>query len=249
MEWVAAGGAAAFVACAVGGLVGFASSLVLLPALLGLGLELRTAVVVNLVVAVVTRVPTLVVLRREVDRRRTGWLLAGTAPGAVVGLVVVSRTPSRLVELVVGLVVVLAGCSLARDLHRTDGPATARAGPLRTVTTGVGSGLLGATTSLNGVPPALLLARTERDVTIRLADLSAFFVLGNVLTLGLLLASGGGADLPPVGVLGAWVVAGAAGHGIGTAVGSGLEPGRFDRLTTTIVVLCGALALVSAAVG
>ncbi|MFP5335979.1 MAG: hypothetical protein ACLGIV_11785, partial [Actinomycetes bacterium] len=55
-----------------------------------------------------------------------------------------------------------------------------------TFSVGAIGGFLGTTTSLNGVAPALLLTGSRATARTLVADLAAFFVVGNILTLAAL---------------------------------------------------------------
>ncbi len=109
------GALGAFACCTVGGLVGFASSLLYLPVLLMLGVPLSEAVALNLVMAVLTRLPSVVALRDHLDLRRTTTMLAGSVPGIAAGLVVARLVPATVLEVVAGLVVLGSGLHLLRS--------------------------------------------------------------------------------------------------------------------------------------
>lgn len=241
------GALGAFVAYAVGGLVGFASSLLFLPVLLLLDVPLLEAVVLNLVLAIVTRLPSVVALHALVDRRRTAALLLGCLPGLGLGVVTARVVPQPALEVVAGLLVLASGGYLLRVRRVRSVPegVSDRA----SVAAGACSGLMGVTTSLNGIPPAVLLARSGVEVQVRLADLSVFFVVGNCFTLAVLGATGGLAAVPVTASSGAWLVAGIAGNAVGLLAAGHLDARRFDLLTVALVVLSGAAALVGGLVG
>lgn len=239
------GTVATFAACVVGGVVGFATSLLLLPVLLMIGVPLVEAVSLCLLLAVVTRLPTMVMLRRGVDRRRTSLMLIGALPGVVAGLWVVRTVPATALQVVAGVVVLLSGCYLwwARRVRVAMGVGTGA-----TLLAGATSGLLGVTTSLNGVPPAILLAQSGAAVRTRLADLSVFFVVSDLVILVVLGHGTGTAVLAgPVSWL--WLAAGLAGNFVGLHVSRHITPHRFDSMTVLLVVLSGAASLVTAATG
>lgn len=234
-----------FVACTVGGLVGFASSLILLPVLLLLGVPLWEAVSINLVLAVMTRLPSLVRLRAEVNRRRTATMLAGSVPGILVGVCVAAVVPTAALEVAAATLVVASGCVLLRGPAHNRGSGGGRRDAL--LAGGLG-GALGVTTSLNGVPPAVYLARTGDSVRTRLADLSAFFVVGNCLVLVAIILTRGALALPDLGTSVTWMAAGMAGNGAGLLVASRLDQIQFDRITIGLVLASGVASLVGAVV-
>lgn len=242
---LAIGALGAFLACTVGGLVGFASSLLLLPVLLLLGVPLWEAISINLVMAILTRLPTVVMLRASVDLRRTGIMLAGSVPGIGVGMVVGAAVPSEVLEVVAGVLVLLSGAYLlqARRSELVSTGVTTGG----TLLAGAASGLLGITTSLNGVPPAFLLARAGATVRTRLADLSVFFTVGNCFILAAIAASEGLHLFEGSSPVVAWLVAGMAGNVFGLRLAGLLDARRFDLLTITLVLLSGVVSLVGSA--
>lgn len=247
------GAVGAFLAYAVGGLVGFASSLLMLPVLLVLGVPIAEAVTLNLVLAILTRLPSVVALRAFVDVRRTATMLAGSVPGIGVGLVLVTVVPPTLLEVAAGVCVVLSGLYLvtadrvaARSAVDT-GDRAHRSGARGAVLAGACSGALGVTTSLNGVPPAVLLARAGAEVRTRLADLSVFFALGNCLTILALVAVG---DLAAPGdpvTTATWLAAGMAGNAAGLWCAQRVDRAAFDSLTVALVLLSGVASLAASA--
>lgn len=243
-------GAVGALACyTVGGLVGFASSLLYLPVLLVLGVPLAEAVALNLVMAVLTRLPTVVSLRGHIDTRRTTAMLAGTVPGIGAGLLLAGGVPSGVLEVGAGLAVLASGLHLLRA-RACPAPVETRSTTGRqALLVGTGSGVLGVTTSLNGIPPAVLLARSGAPVKTRLADLSAFFVVGNCLTLAALALA---ADVPVVAASPetvAWLLAGMVGNAFGLRLADAIDQHRFDDLTIGLVLLSGSASLVGALVG
>ena len=239
---LALGAVGAFLACTVGGLVGFASSLLLLPVLLLLDVPLLEAVALNLTLAVLTRLPTVVVLRAHIDKRRALTMLAGTAPGIGLGLVLVAAVPATGLELAAGTAVLLSGIYLWRSPSLvTDAPVV----DLRATSfAGVCSGVLGVTTSLNGVPPAVLLARSGAAVQTRLADLSVFFAVGNCFTIAAIALTRGLPSVQGSTTILAWLTAGMLGNLVGLWLGRSLRAGVFDALTTWLVMLSGVGSLV-----
>lgn len=231
----------AFLANAVGGLVGFASSLLLLPVLLLLDVPLWDAVSLNLVLAILTRLPSVIALRSHVDRRRTATLLAGSLPGIAVGVLVGGLVPEKALEVAAGTLVLLSGLYLLRA-HRSELPAPGVSAN-ETLLAGASSGLLGVTTSLNGVPPAVLLARSGAPVPTRLGDLSVFFAVGNCFTLVAIAATHGLSSSQDSSVLAAWVLAGMLGNAFGLRLSHSLDERRFELLTIGLVLLSGVAAL------
>ena len=107
-------------------------------------------------------------------------------------------------------------------------PSTRGSGPPLAVVAGGLGGFLGVTTSLNGVPPALLLTGDRATARPMVADLAVYFVLGNILTLLILSQSG---QAPSAWVWSAmilWVPVGLAGNLLGVALGPRMPYGCSD---------------------
>lgn len=242
---LAIGALGAFLANAVGGLVGFASSLLLLPVLLLLDVPLWDAVSLNLVLAILTRLPSVIALRSHVDVQRTGTLLAGSIPGIGAGVLVGGLAPEKALEVAAGTLVLLSGLYLLWT--RRSGLAAPGVSTGATLIAGASSGLLGVTTSLNGVPPAVLLSRSGAPVRTRLADLSVFFAVGNCFTLVAIAATQGLSTRQDSSVLAAWLVAGMLGNAFGLRLSHSLDERRFELLTIVLVLLSGIGGLVGTA--
>ena len=114
------------------------------------------------------------------------------------------------------------------------------------VAAGFAGGFLGATTSLNGVAPVLLLARDKAAPRSFIADLALYFVATNGLALLLLLAEGAlsRAALYPAFLL--WLPGSLLGNWLGAVVGPRLPEQSFRRLTLFIVVVAGAVTALTA---
>jgi len=119
--------------------------------------------------------------RRGVDRQGIGWVLAGRVPGTLVGGAAVGLLPETGLQIVFGVLLLVAVGISARTTHLERTPAVlASAGLL--------SGVMGTATSVGGPPIALVYQREEGPV-IR-GTLSAIFVVGSILTLVTLAAVG-----------------------------------------------------------
>src|SRR5690606_25349336 len=81
------------VASVIGGATGFGTSLMATPFMLMVGIGLTETVVVNLVVALVTRVGVTYQLREHIDWRRVALLGGASLPGAWLGVETVSMLP------------------------------------------------------------------------------------------------------------------------------------------------------------
>lgn len=240
------GAAAVWLAAFLGGVVGFAYGLVALPLLLLLGVPLADVVVINLLVALITRLVVVVRRHTDIDRKRAGLLIMGSLPGILLGITVRDLVDVRTIQIGAGLLTLLAvGALVYRQRAGPVGPQRENRRALVLAAGGLG-GFLGSTTSLNGVPPALLLTGSRATARSLVADLAAYFVVGNMLTLVVLLVSG---HPPSPGIwpmLAVWVPVGLLGNAIGIAVGPRLPQLLFRRLTLVVISVSGALSTAQA---
>lgn len=236
-------GLAILIATFLAGVVGFAYSLVALPLLLLIGVPFSEVVVINLVVSLTTRLLVVGQMHADIDRRRAGLLIAGSLPGVGVGLAVRGLVSVQVLQVGAGLLTLLAVAAL---VLRTM-PRQATRARCRTVLAAGGlGGFLGATTSLNGVPPALVLTGSGATTRSQVADLAVYFVVGNTLTL-LALALSGHVPLPAtVPVLAIWLGLGLLGTASGSQLGHRLPQNVFRRLTLLVIFVGGAMSTLQA---
>lgn len=242
--WLLCTGAAAIsLAAFLAGVVGFAYGLVALPLLLASGVGLGDVVVVNLAVGLVTRTVVVARRRRDVSRRRVILLVLGSLPGVGVGLLARDHVAARSIQLAAG---VLSLVAIAAIVYRARHRPTATARPRTTVAAGVLGGFLGATTSLNGVPPAVLLTGDGASARSMVADLAVYFVVGNLLTLGALVESGHAPSTWVWGALGVWLPLAVLANYVGTELGPRLPHGLFRRITVAVIVVSAVASIVEA---
>jgi uncharacterized protein len=235
------GGALAALAALLAGASGFGLGLVATPLLLLSGFSLRFVVTVNLLISLATRVSVVWRLRTWITWRRAAALVGGAIPGLWVGSVAVGAVDLRDVRVAAGVVVAAAALGLAwRDRH----PPKPRLRGMNLVAGFLG-GVLGTTTSLTGVPPALLLARRRLAQQSFFADLAVYFVVSSAVGLVFLAANGHVSDsalraflwwLPGV------LVANAAGMFVGVRV-----PENAFRRTTLALAFAAGIATAATA--
>ena len=237
-----AGAAIVAAASFLGGVTGFGYSLVATPLLLILGFPLPFVVTANLALAFITRISVAVRFRRDLSRRRVAALVGGSVPGLWLGTQVLSTVDPAEIKLAAGIVVMIAAVLLARSV---DAPPPRRI-PGAPVAAGFFGGFLGASTSLNGVAPVLLLARDKAAPRTFLADLAMYFVVSN--GIGLLLLGLEGAlredALYPAFLL--WLPGSLAGNWLGTVLGPRLPEAAFRRLTLAVVFVAGGVTAITA---
>lgn len=240
------GGLAIWLAAFLGGVVGFAYGLVAFPLLLLLGVPLTEVVVINLVVALSTRLVVVVRRHADINRNRTAFLILGSLPGMALGLILRDLVEAHTIQVGAGVLTLLAVAGLVYgQRHDPLGGATENHGAVVLTAGGLG-GFLGPTTSLNGIPPALLLTGSRATARNLVADLAAYFVIGNMLTLLALAISGHGPSPAVWPMLAAWIPAGLIGNFIGVSLGPRLPKLLFRRLTLLVIFVSGALSSMEA---
>ncbi|WP_171058004.1 sulfite exporter TauE/SafE family protein [Modestobacter altitudinis] len=244
-----AGGVVVLGASLLGGVTGFGFSLVCTPVLLLLGMELTDVVVVNLAIGLLTRLATIARLHRSVHRRRAADLVAGSVPGLLIGYLVRDVVGGDALKVTAGAVaVVVAGYLLLRPADPV-AAGSARAPRLAAGTAGLLGGFLGITTSLNGPPPVVLLARQQVAPRQFVADLAVYFIVCNGLALALI-GLAGDVEVGRIGVLLAcWLPGGLLGNALGNSWAARVPQGPFRLLTLGLVVLTGLATVVTALVG
>lgn len=198
-------------------------------------------VTANLSLALVTRISLAYRFREHIDRRRSSMLIVGSVPGLYAGTLVVAGVDPSAIKLAAGLLVMVAAGLLARSAAAPL-PAPIPGAPL---VAGFAGGFLGSTTSLNGVPPVLLLARDKASPFSFLADLAVYFVISNALALILLaLQDSMTRDaLVPAALL--WLPGSLLGNYVGSTLGPRLPEHVFRRLTLAVVFVAGGVTALS----
>lgn len=228
-------------AALIAGTSGFGFGLVATPALLLSGFSLPFVVTVNLLIALATRVSVAWRLRDAVRWRHAAILVGSAIPGLWIGSRTLGAIDGHTLKLVVGVTVVLAAAALAWADSRPPRPGPAGLG----VVAGFLGGLLGTTTSLIGVPPALLLAQRRLATATFFADLSVYFVATAAIGLAVLAAEGhfdGSAGRAFLWWLPGVLVANA----IGTSVGLRAPVAVFRRLTLGLAFAAGVVTVLTA---
>jgi uncharacterized protein len=237
------GGIAVALASFLGGVTGFGYSLVATPLLLLTGYDLPFVVTVNLALALVTRISVAVRFRRSMWPRRVAMLVGGSVPGLWLGVLVLGAVSASDIKVAAGIVTMVAALLLARSVSAPPPRHTIPGAP---VVAGFFGGFLGASTSLNGVAPVLLLARDKAAPRSFLADLAMYFVGANAIGLAILALEGtiDTAALAPAFLV--WLPGSLLGNWLGTTLGPRLPEVGFRRLTLAVVFVAGGLTAFTA---
>jgi uncharacterized membrane protein YfcA len=174
--------AAAFLA----GASGFGLGLAAAPLLLLSGFSLPFVVTVILLISLATRVSVAWRMRESITWRRVLALVGGAVPGLWIGSAALAAVDLHDLRVAVGVVVAAAAVGLAWiDRH----PPTPRLRGMNLIAGFLG-GILGTTTSLTGVPPALLLTRRRLPQQAFFADLAVYFIASSSIGLVVLAVNG-----------------------------------------------------------
>lgn len=229
-------------ASVVGGATGFGTSLLATPLMLMAGIGLAETVVVNLVVALVTRVGVTVQLRAHITWPRVAVLGLASVPGAWLGVQTIAFLPEEHLKPAAGAITVLCGVAMALPAAKTPRPPSA----IATAVTGVISGYFSTTTSLNGPPVVLLLSRARLPPLGFIADLAGYFVITSLVSLALLW-SGTEIDLPALlPMVVACTVVGVLANQLGIGIAMRLPTHVFRSAVISLVVIAGLVTFATA---
>ncbi|MEZ5175443.1 MAG: sulfite exporter TauE/SafE family protein [Acidimicrobiia bacterium] len=144
---------------------------------------------------------------RAAELRGAGWIIVGRLPGALLGVFLLGIATERMLDTIIGLIVLGAVVVVGTGYHIARTTAAKLAG-------GTISGITGVVASIGGPPVALLYARDESD-TIR-ATLAVVFFFGSVTSVFFRWVSGNitmtdvrvAAVLLPAALAGLWLSSG-----------------------------------------
>lgn len=237
-----AGGIVIILAGLLSGATGFGFALLSTPLLLGFGFPLQFVVAAVLTLGMLTRISVALRLRRHVSPRRTLMLIGGSIPGLYLGAHVVSSVDASAMKAATGALVMV----MAVYLLRSSNASPPRPIPGATLAAGLIGGFLGATTSLLGVPAALLLTRDKVAPLSFLGDLATFFVVSNIIALALLYRAGA---LPTAAIFPAvplWLPGALVGNFTGVRLAGRIPIHVFRRITMGVIFISGAVSIITA---
>ncbi|GCE43046.1 possible permease [Rhodococcus wratislaviensis] len=225
------------IASVIGGATGFGTALIATPVMLMIGFAVPEVVFVNLVAGLITRIGAAYHLREHISWGRVALLGGGSLPGAWLGAVTLGLVPEHYLKPAAGVVVMLCGVAMALPTRTqaTRTPSTAAH-----VLTGSVGGYLGTTTSLNGPPPVLLLMRARLPPLAFIADLAGYFIVANVMALGVLWFHDEITESMFWPRLPIFVTAAVIGNVAGLAIARRLPPGVFRSAVIVLVIAAGA---------
>lgn len=229
-------------AAGLGGTTGFGYGILGAPLLLAIGLPLPFIVTSNLFVSLITRVSVVYRFWSYINPRRASLLIAGSVPGLYAGARVLRQADHAQIKLGTGIAVMVATLLLILVL-RGASPAPIRGAA---AIAGFFGGLLGATTSLNGIAPVFLLARERARIETFQGDLALYFVVSNAIGLGMLAWQGSfvARAVYPASII--WLPGAVAANWIGATYGVRLPPPLFRTVTLTLAFLAGLITAITA---
>lgn len=166
------------------GFAGFGSTLVALP-LLGMVLDVRTAVPVCCLMALVINSVLVARLYRHVQRESLGWLIAASLPGMAIGAWMLGIAPEGALKGLLGASVLLVavhslGFGQPKAPSRKEWVALA----------GLVAGCLGVCIGINGPPVVAWAARQPWSRNTLKATLTSYFLLAGIAIVGVQSAKG-----------------------------------------------------------
>jgi hypothetical protein len=235
------GGALAALAAFLAGASGFGLGILATPLLLLIGFSLPFVVTANLLISLATRISVVWRTRRWITWRRAAALVGGAVPGLWVGSVALASVDRRDLRIAVGIIVAVAALGLVSSSEQQSKPR------LRglNVIAGFLGGTLGTTTSLMGVPPALLLARRRVAQRAFFADLAVYFVAASAVGLVILAARGQFSGSGARAFLW-WLPGVLVANMLGLFVGLRLPEVVFRRATLAFALVAGVVTAASA---
>ncbi len=240
-EIVAAVVAIALLAAACQSLTAFGFALVMVP-LLSLAWEVKPAVVTSTVLGTLILLPLVYEVRGHVRPQRVVPLFLGSLAGIPLGVVVLDRIDATPLEVLVAVVVIVAGILIYLS------PEVPLRRPLAPVSFLVGglSGALRAATSMGGPPVVLYTLTFEREVERFRATLLAFFLPASLVTIaGLAIAGQIDGDVLIATAVG--LPAAVAGSLVGLWARSHVSEGLFRLVVLGVLVASSGAVLASAA--
>lgn len=202
---------------------------------------------VNLIIGLLTRISVMIRYRNHINRRRVGLLLIGCVPGIFLGLVLRDHIHQLAVEIGAGILVLMSAVliSVISARRRQSEMQLESPRPWLFLLTGVTSGALGTTTSLNGVLPAALLTRCQLSSATFRGEMAMFLIVSNGIALAALTLRG----LPPT--LGwqsllLWSLVAMVANCFGNVLSDRLPELVFRRIALLVIAASGCATVVSA---
>jgi uncharacterized membrane protein YfcA len=229
------------VAAFVRGVSGFGCALILGPILVLL-MNPKSAVVVNVLLALISNIVVLPHGFRHVYWKGTIPMSISTIPGVIIGAWIITIIMPSTLKIVIGAVVMVSAIPLALGINRAFIKEKLACG-----VSGFLSGLLGTATGLGGPPVVLLMHNQNWPKEMIQFSLAAFFLFTTLCSFIALVVSGivemqtvvVAASLAPALIIGTWV---------GLKTFHRLNQ-RFFKGLTLVIIICAAILGIIAGLG
>lgn len=163
----------------------------------GFGFSALTVASVTLVLPPIEVIPFVMLLEiaasigmlpavwRSVDWRLVGWLFAGYAVGAPLGIYALINVPEEPVRVIISLIILTLSFAMLRGL------VFRRANHVSSILgTGVISGAINGVSAVGGLPVVLLMLANSATAAVTRASIVAFLMLGDLYSTAIYSSSG-----------------------------------------------------------
>jgi uncharacterized protein len=219
---------------------GFGFALIMVP-VLSLAWDVKSTIVASTILSTLNLVPLVYRTRLDVRFSRLWPMLGGSFTGVPLGILVFARLASGTLQILVGVVVIVATLVVYLSPNFRL-PSPDRIAPL---IAGFVAGILRGATSMGGPPATLYLISTERMPAVFRATMTWFLLPQGIVTVaGLLIAGQIRGEVIGVSVVSLPAMA------FGLAVGARLLPHvnarLFRMITFSLLIFTAALAILNA---
>ena len=222
----------------VQGLAGFGFSQFALP-LLVLVMGTQELIPIMVVLSLFLNMFLVHELRKNVQLKRIWPLMIGGALGIPFGTYLLLIADTSVMKLLIGLVILIFGLALLFEVRKT-----VKNEKLAMLPIGFAGGILNGSVSMSGPPLIIFFSNQEMNKQEFRANLIAFFMFINLVTLPVFLYTGllttdvitaSGILLPGM-ILGAFA---------GSRLALRIDEARFKKLTMVLIIIMGCLSLAS----
>ena len=222
----------------VQGLAGFGFSQFTLPLLL-LIMGTQELIPIMVVLSLFLNLFLVYELRKYVELKRIWPLMLGGALGIPIGTYLLLIVDISIMKLLIGIVIIIFGMALLFEIRKNITREKLAMAPI-----GFAGGILNGSVSMSGPPLIIFFSNQEMGKQVFRANLIAFFMFINLMTLPVFLFAGlltvevitaSGILLPGM-IIGAF---------IGSRLAVKIDETKFKKLTMVLIIIMGCLSLAS----
>jgi uncharacterized membrane protein YfcA len=219
---------------------GFGFALIMVP-VLSLAWDVKSTVVLSTILSTLNLIPLSYRTRLDVNFSRLWPMLGGSFTGIPLGIVFFARIASDTLQIVVGVVVIIATLLVYLSPNFRM-PSPDRVAP---IVAGLVAGVLRGATSMGGPPATLYLISTERAPAVFRATMTWFLLPQGVVTvIGLIIAGQISTEVLAVSVVS--LPAMFIGLTLGAFALPHVNPRLFRAITFSLLIFTAALAILNA---